>query len=63
MADRKNLEQVKALDAYRVMDEGFVEEMDSSVMVLEHKKAAQSFSSCPTKMRIRYFIWFPHTAS
>ena len=39
MADRKNLEQVKALDAYRVMDEGFVEEMDSSVMVLEHKKS------------------------
>lgn len=39
MADDRNLEAVKDLTAYRVVEEKFVEEMDSGTMVLEHKKS------------------------
>ena len=39
MADERKLEAVKALDAYRVVEEKFVEETDSGAMVLEHEKS------------------------
>lgn len=39
MADERKLEAVKGLAAYRVAGEKFVEEMDSSAMVLEHIKS------------------------
>ena len=39
MADKRNLEAVKELAAYRVVEEKFVEEMASRAMVLEHVKS------------------------
>lgn len=39
MADDRKLEPVRRLSAYRVVEEKFVEEMDSEAMVLEHVKS------------------------
>lgn len=39
MADQRKLEGVRELDAYRVSEERYVKETDSSAMVLEHVKS------------------------